>query len=504
MIKKHFLFRMFCQGCFQLFVSFLLFVQCIFATDEFTTLMDLDEDFLRQLESEYLCAPIAEINRSIESLRDTDSVLQFLDYIPEDYNQGACGNCWQWASTSCLGISLYVQEQIFDRLSVQYINSCGPSCCTGGSVGNFTNFYTERQKTIPWSNTNADWQDGDASCDTLCNSISENPFYPISDISYAAIQTTNVGQETAINNLKNIIAQNKAIYLGIIFPTDADIQNFRNHYNLQGEEDIWNSDFMCGKQFNNGAGHGVCVVGYIDIPPVNRSWIVLNSWGTRDERPNCLFQLDMDMNYDCQYFQNGNWHYNFKWYTYSFDFNPPSTTTTRTTTSTTRTTTSPTTSTTRTTTTIPGGSLYNLSTRAFVGSGIDDVEGGLIVKGTEKRRVVFHGIGPWLEQFGISNYLIDPKIDLYMNGVWKDGNDNWEDADPWEKEYMAEHGLIPDFSRESALVYDIDPDANWTCVVRGVNNSTGMGLVAIYSPSAEAPTGTAIMKINKKSNIITE
>ncbi|HVN72122.1 MAG TPA: hypothetical protein VMU10_08890, partial [Desulfomonilia bacterium] len=66
------------------------------------------------------------------------SLLSHLDYIPAEYDQGQCGDCWMWAGTSVMAIALDVNNNIHDRLSVQYLNSnagvVGLSCCSGGDL----------------------------------------------------------------------------------------------------------------------------------------------------------------------------------------------------------------------------------------------------------------------------------------------------------------------------------------------------------------------------------
>jgi len=77
----------------------------------------------------YNNAPRIDIEKKIEknfkgSLGGTNfSLLSHLDYIPDERNQGSCGNCWAWAGTGCLEIALSMQREIKDRLSIQYLNS---------------------------------------------------------------------------------------------------------------------------------------------------------------------------------------------------------------------------------------------------------------------------------------------------------------------------------------------------------------------------------------------
>jgi hypothetical protein len=67
---------------------------------------------------------------------------------------------------------------------------------------------------------------------------------------------------------------------------------------------LWNQDKFCGKEFdtNGGMGHATALVGYNDDDPnpKNHYWIILNSEGTADGlRPNGIFRVPMQMNYDC-------------------------------------------------------------------------------------------------------------------------------------------------------------------------------------------------------------
>ncbi|MBN2028631.1 hypothetical protein JW824_00145 [bacterium] len=168
-----------------------------------------------------------------------------------------------------------------------------------------------------------------------------------------------------------------------------------------------------------------------------------------------------------------------------------STTTSRTTTSTRTTTTSQTTSTTRTTTTIPGGSsqLFNLSTRAYVGNGYADIPiGGLIVKGSQSKKVVFHGLGPWIhdQDPNINDYLRDPTLTLFRNSTQVAYNDDWTSLPSADKAVLSAFGLTPGYNTESAIVYDVNEGYNWTVHLKGLNNTTGIGLVAIYDVSSNS------------------
>ncbi len=129
--------------------------------------------------------------------------------------------------------------------------------------------------------------------------------------------------------------------------------------------------------------------------------------------------------------------------------------------------------------------LANISTRGFVDTDDNVMIGGLIVGSGDRgpAKVMVRGIGPSLSKFGISNSLEDPTLELRNgDGAIVATNDNWKVSDgggSQENEINAT-GIAPTDGRESALVRTIVPD-NYTAILRGKNNGTGVGLVEIYN-----------------------
>jgi hypothetical protein len=114
------------------------------------------------------------------------------------------------------------------------------------------------------------------------------------------VTTHNVGQAAAIDNLKNVLNQNKAIWIAFFVANSQDGNQFINFWSTQTETAVWNPDTYSGHTWdpNTGWGHAVLLVGYDDTDPNNRYWVILNSWDTTSGRPNGLFRMKMDMNYD--------------------------------------------------------------------------------------------------------------------------------------------------------------------------------------------------------------
>jgi hypothetical protein len=79
------------------------------------------------------------------------------------------------------------------------------------------------------------------------------------------------------------------------------------------------------------------------------------------------------------------------------------------------------------------GTLINVSTRAYVGSGAQQLIGGFIVKGTGGKSVLIRAVGPSLSAFGVAETLTDPVLRVFRSpdSIPLAENDNWgEQARP--------------------------------------------------------------------------
>jgi C1A family cysteine protease len=236
------------------------------------------------------------------------SMLDYLSYNPHERSQGKCGNCWEWTSTGIMEIALDYKNGIKNRLSVQYLNSnMENDACCGGSIYKAAEFYENSKKAIPWENNNAQWQDQSSDCGSSVipvSYISTSKNYPIDSINLEKIITQGVGKETAIEKIKAVLHSGKAIYFSFRLPNDDEWRKFEDDFWMgQSENTVWKPDLVCGIDYdekNGGGAHAVLCIGYDDTDPNNRYWIMLNSWGAPPGRPNGLFYVDMDMNYDCK------------------------------------------------------------------------------------------------------------------------------------------------------------------------------------------------------------
>jgi hypothetical protein len=144
----------------------------------------------------------------------------------------------------------------------------------------------------------------------------------------------------------------------------------------------------------------------------------------------------------------------------------------------------PTTTPSQTPTPAPPTVLANLSTRLVIGTGSNVGIGGFIVSGTQPKKVIVRAIGPSL---AVPGKVADPTLALYgAGGKQIASNDNWRSTQQAE---IVASGVAPSNNRESAIVATLPASSSgtgYTAVVRGVNNTTGIGLVEIYDLDSSA------------------
>src|SRR5882762_7101189 len=127
--------------------------------------------------------------------------------------------------------------------------------------------------------------------------------------------------------------------------------------------------------------------------------------------------------------------------------------------------------------------LANISTRGFVQTGDNVMIGGFIVQGTGLKTVIVRAIGPELTPFGVPNALADPTLELHDGtAALIASNDNWQTTiiggiiTSNQVAVIQNSGHAPRDPTESAIIATLPP-GNYTAIVRGVNNTTGIALV---------------------------
>jgi len=156
---------------------------------------------------------------------------------------------------------------------------------------------------------------------------------------------------------------------------------------------------------------------------------------------------------------------------------------------------------------IPPALLGNISTRAFVQTGDNVMIGGFIVEGAQPKRVIIRAIGPELTHHGVPDAMSNPTLELHdVSGALIASNDNWQHTiiggiiTSDQRAEIRASGHTPKDARESAIIADLPP-GNYTAIVRGVNDTTGVALVEVYDLSPE--TDSTLGNISTRSFVQT-
>lgn len=122
--------------------------------------------------------------------------------------------------------------------------------------------------------------------------------------------------------------------------------------------------------------------------------------------------------------------------------------------------------------------LANISTRGLVQTGDNVLIAGMIVLGQGSQGVIIRAIGPSLTSSGVSGALADPTLNVHNgNGVLIAQDDDWRTH---QEQALIASGLAPTDDRESAILMSVTP-GNYTAIVRGKNDTTGVALVEVYN-----------------------
>ena len=153
--------------------------------------------------------------------------------------------------------------------------------------------------------------------------------------------------------------------------------------------------------------------------------------------------------------------------------------------------------------------LTNISTRALVETGDNVVIGGFIVQGSEAKRVIIRALGPELTQYGVTDALANPTLELYNSaGTLIASNNNWATTiiggiiTQNQVHDIMNSGYAPSNGFESAIIADLLP-GNYTAIVRGVNDRTGVGLVEVYDLDPVTISSSFLRNISSRSVVLT-
>jgi cyclophilin family peptidyl-prolyl cis-trans isomerase len=125
------------------------------------------------------------------------------------------------------------------------------------------------------------------------------------------------------------------------------------------------------------------------------------------------------------------------------------------------------------------GRLVNLATRMQVGTGDNAMIAGFIMHGSSPKRLAVRALG---FSTGLNGVIANPVLELHdSSGATIATNDNWGDAPNHQD--VSDIGLAPLSANESVILTTVPSSPSgtgYTAIMRGVNNTTGVGLVEVY------------------------
>ena len=124
--------------------------------------------------------------------------------------------------------------------------------------------------------------------------------------------------------------------------------------------------------------------------------------------------------------------------------------------------------------------VLNISTRGVVQTADEVLIGGFILGGNAlaNQVIVIRAIGPSLTAAGVTGALQDPVLELYnAAGTLLVSNNNWGDT---QRSQIQGKGLAPSDEREAAILIAL-PTGNYTAILRGNGDTTGVALVEVYN-----------------------
>ena len=159
----------------------------------------------------------------------------------------------------------------------------------------------------------------------------------------------------------------------------------------------------------------------------------------------------------------------------------------------------------------PTPTLRNLSTRLAVGTAAMGraLIAGFIVQGNVYKRVLIRGTGPSLANLGVPNVLVNPQLTLNDSRQLIIGrNDDWRTTQIGgvigsnQVAEIQNSGLAPSDPLESAIIATLPP-GNYTAILQGASNDTGVGIVEVYELRATPPNSSFLGNISTRGFVQT-
>ncbi|MBL9187980.1 MAG: hypothetical protein JNK23_10910 [Opitutaceae bacterium] len=126
----------------------------------------------------------------------------------------------------------------------------------------------------------------------------------------------------------------------------------------------------------------------------------------------------------------------------------------------------------------------NLSARTVAGTGAEALIAGFVLSGNVPKTLLIRGVGPGLNQFGVTGTLANPRLELrtVVNNVdtLVAANAGWAGSPTLANTFIQAGAFaLPATSADAALLVTLTPGA-YSAQVSGVGGTTGIALVEVF------------------------
>ena len=104
---------------------------------------------------------------------------------------------------------------------------------------------------------------------------------------------------------------------------------------------------------------------------------------------------------------------------------------------------------------------------------------GFVIPPGPDRKLLIRGVGPELVNYGILNFLPNPRITLMSEGSVIAENDDWTGAETQQATQSVNAFTLAEGSRDAALVTTL-PAGIYTVILSDVSGCSGVALAEVY------------------------
>jgi hypothetical protein len=145
--------------------------------------------------------------------------------------------------------------------------------------------------------------------------------------------------------------------------------------------------------------------------------------------------------------------------------------------------------------------ISNISTRSLAGNADRTLVAGFVVAGTGTKPLLVRAVGPTLANFGVTNALADPSLEIMRGSVSVAANNDWGNSAALAAlaTQVGAFALTPG-SRDAAVQTSLVP-GTYTAVVGGGTATLGSALIEIYDADTSGAPTSRVTNISTRGQV---